>query len=406
MFCRMLSIVGLLTLLGAAPPPEKRLPATINLGTAFATLSLAPRAQGERNTCSLFAITALAEFEIGRANPRARQRLSEEFLTWAANEATGRTGDQAMFYEAVHGLNMLGLCTADLMPYEPTSDARRKPSTQALRDAKSRSQRWKAHWIKRWDVRRGLSSEELTAIKTALANGHPVACGLRWPKALKGASLLEVPRPGDVFDGHSIVFTGYAEDATKKGGGVFFFRNSFGPTWGKNGFGEMSYAYARAYANDALWLELGPPGSESPVERFEAESMPILARTKCVVGPQKMDAWGGGLWSRRTQLFGRSEQGGSVELGFTVRQAGRYRLRLLATAAPDFGIIRVVLDGKPQPPGFDLYAGRVCPSGSLELGEHILTASAHRLRFIAVGKNTASKGFFFGLDAVDLLPLK
>jgi hypothetical protein len=334
------------------------------------------------------------------------RQLSEEYLIWAANEATGLTGDQAMFYEAVHGLNALGICKLELMPYELTVDASRRPSATAIADAKALSGRWKAEWIKRWDIRRSLSEAELASIKSALANGHPVACGLRWPKTLKGASLLNVPTPGQVRDGHSIVFTGYQDDAGQSSSGVFFFRNSFGPTWGKNGYGVMSYAYARAYANDVLWLKLGAPGSEVPTERFEAESMAILARDKCESWPQKMNQWGAGMWSRAEQLFCRAEEGGSVTLGFDVRRAGRYRLRILATAAPDFGIIRVALDGKVQEPDFDLYSGRVCPAGSLELGDHELTAGKHRLHIKAVGKNEVSSNFYFGLDAVDVLSAK
>ena len=96
----------------------------------------------------------------------------------------------------------------------------------------------------------------------------------------------------------------------------------------------------------------------------------------------------------------------SAEPGFEVQKAGRYRLRVLATDAPDYGTIRVALDGTAQRPDFDLYSVRVCPSGSLEQGEHELTAGNHCLRFTVVAKNAASKNFSFGLDAVDLLSLK
>jgi len=406
MLSRFLSIVALLAIVRSASSQEIRLPATLDLGPEFLKFGIQARAQGERNTCSLFAITAIADFEYSHSDLPIRKRLSEEFLTWTANEATGLKGDQAMFYEAVHGLNRLGICTADLMRYERTSDSERTPSDKAIADAKARSERWRVVWIKRWDLSRPLSAEDVVAIKRALASGHPVACGLRWPKVLNSASLLEVPPPGDVYDGHSIVFTGYEDDPKRNGSGVFYFRNSFGPQWGQNGYGTMSYAYAGAYANDVLWLQLGDPGSEVPTERFEAESMMVLSTEKCAITSQQMGTWGGRMWSGGEQLFCRAEQGGSVEMGFEVRTSGRYRLRVLATAAPDFGSIRVSLDGKPLEPDVDLYAGRVCPSGSLELGDHDLTVGTHRLRFTAVRKNVVSQNFFFGLDAIDLISLK
>jgi hypothetical protein len=404
------SLVTLLATAALASPQENRLyghlPSKVNLELKFLKLGIEPRSQGGRPTCGLFTVTAVAEFEYARANPRVRKHLSEEFLIWAANEAGGLSGDQKMSYEMVHGLNTFGICSAELMPYEKTTDARRAPSQKALADAQGKSKRWKIEWIKRWDVEESLTEAQLLAIKSALANGHPVVCGLRWPKILPGAFLLEVPPASDVFDGHSIVFTGYEEDARKKSSGIFYFRNTSGPQWGRNGSGVMSYSYARAYANDVIWLELGAPDSETPIERFEAESMTVFAKEKCETTRQKIEPWHAKMWSQGEHLLCMAEKGGSVELGFQVRKPGRYRLRVLATAAPDFGIVRVSLDGKPQSPDFDLYSGRVCPAGSLELGGHELTAGIHKLRFIAATKSPASTGFFFGLDAVDLLSAK
>jgi hypothetical protein len=166
----------------------------------------------------------------------------------------------------------------------------------------------------------------------------------------------------------------------------------------------MSYAYARAYANDAVWLRLGPPKSEVPVERFEAESLDVSAKGRCEAAAQDMAGEGGLMWSQGRQLLCRAEEGGFVELGFTVRRGGRWRLRVLATAAPDYGIVRAALDGKPLEGDFDLYSGRVSPAGSLELGTRNLAAGRHRLRFAAAGKNPASAGSSFGLDTVDLMP--
>ena len=63
----------------------------------------------------------------------------------------------------------------------------------------------------------------------------------------------------------------------------------------------------------------------------------------------------------------------------------------------------MALDGAAAGAALDLYAGRVCPAGSLELGQHNLAVGKHRLRCTVVGKNPASGNFFFGLDAIDLL---
>jgi hypothetical protein len=375
----------------------------IDLTPEFQRFGLTALQQGDRGDCSLFALTALVEFELAKNSQTPLPRLSEEYLIWAAHAGTRQPGDQAMFYEAVHGLNSLGICTEALMPYEIKRDPGHSPSPKARVNAKERSERWQAHWIKRWDVKRQLTKAELNMIKEALAAGHPVACGLRWPKKLDSAEIIQVPPPGQVDDGHSIAFVGYEDDPTKPGGGVFFFRNSFGPQWGDKGYGVMSFGYVLAYANDALWLQLEPPNAEVPLVRFEAEALPVVLREKCETSVQDMRDWGKTLWSQGKQLFGNAKKGGFAALGFHVEKPGTYRVRVLATAAPDYGKIEIALDGKAMPGEFDLYSGRVCPAGSLELGTHFLAAGEHRIRFTSVGKDGASGGFSFGIDAVDLL---
>ena len=284
------------------------------------------------------------------------------------------------------------------MPYAKKKDTPHKPSAAALKDAARRAERWRVTWIRHWAVNRQVNPEELHALKQALARGHPVACGLRWPKSSTGDDrLLQAPPADKVEDGHSISFVGYEDDANKPGGGIFRIRNSWGPQWGNDGYGILSYAYVRAYLNDALWLEWGPPHSELPKERFQANALPVRARHRCDVSIQAMKPWGSGMWSHGEQLFCRAEPEGFVEVEFHVKNAGRYRLRVEGTVAPDYGIIRIALDGKPTGPPFDLYSGMIGPSGPLELGIHNLAATKHRLRFRAVGKNAVSENFWFGV---------
>jgi hypothetical protein len=378
---------------------QPEFPRAANLAPEFQKLDLPARAQGSRDDCSLFAITGAVNFELARNDPNAPRPLSEEFLIWAGDEATGTKGDQAMFYKAVLGLNVHGICANSLMPYQAKPNPNRKPSPEAAKEAKALAQRWDVHWIKRWDVTQRLTDAQIHAIKQAIAAGHPVASGLRWPN--KGDDLVDVPPADKVSDGHSILLVGYEDDASKPGGGVFVFRNSWGPKWGNNGYSTMSYGYARSYANDALWLHLGAPRSEIPTVRYEAELLPVTASGKATATPQDMADFGTSMWSNGKQLMCQAEVGGFIDLTFNVKQAGKYRVRVLGTAAPDFGIIRASMGGKAAG-SFDLYSGRVCPSGSLELGTHELAAGKHAIRFTVTGKNPGSKGHSFGLDTVDL----
>jgi len=103
MLLRITRLLGLFVLTGIAPA-QTHLPARVDLTPEFQTFGLTPDVQGARADCTLFAVTGLAEFEWARYGTRPPVRFSEEFLSWAADEASGSTGDQAMFFKAVHGL--------------------------------------------------------------------------------------------------------------------------------------------------------------------------------------------------------------------------------------------------------------------------------------------------------------
>jgi hypothetical protein len=384
---------------------DRPLPNQVDLTPKFKELGLSVRNQFSRPSCGTFAITALAEFESARGRSGPDPALSEEFVWWACDQAAGRKRDHSvLFQRVVNGLNTFGICTEELMPYAKTKDSPSRPSPAALKDAAERAERWRVVWIRHWAVKRRAGPEELHALKQALAGGHPVACGLRWPKNSKGDdSLLAVPAADKVEDGHSIAVVGYEDDPKQPGGGTFRIRNSWGPKWGRGGYGILSYAYVREYLNDALWLEWGPPHSEAPLERFQVNELPVRARSRCEVSTQDMKPWGSGMWAHGKQLLCRAERNGFVEVEFRVNKTGRFRVAVEGTVAPDYGVVRASLDGKPTGPPHDLYSGMVGPSGPLELGVHDLEAGEHRIRLTAVGKNAVAENFWFGFSTVDLL---
>ena len=185
-FCQALALAFVAASAAASQPV---LPGKADLTAEFNRLGLIPQVQGS-DTCSLHAVASLAEFELAVRDPQPNAERSTEFLIWAAKKATGKDHDQAMFYEAVCGLDRFGICREALMPEVAAGRPRPAPSPAALADARQQSNRWKVHWIKRWDLKRPLDDAQVRAIKEALAHGHPVACGLRWPKVLKGPALI------------------------------------------------------------------------------------------------------------------------------------------------------------------------------------------------------------------------
>jgi hypothetical protein len=227
-------------------------PPAVDLRPMFDAYGLDRSQQGNRNTCSVFTLAGSLEFAIAKRQGHT-PRLSVEFLNWAANKTCGKDEDGGFFSDLWNGYAKYGICAASELPYQSRFDPSATPPPEALADAKKRlGLGLRPNWIKKWDVTTGLSESVFLAIKTTLAKGWPVSGGLRWPKREKWSKdVLQMCGPEAVRDGHSVLLVGYHDDATQGGGGVFIFRNTSGP--GQDGL--MPYEYARAYMNDAIWID-------------------------------------------------------------------------------------------------------------------------------------------------------
>ncbi len=136
--------------------------------------------------------------------------------------------------------------------------------------------------------------------------------------------------------------------------------------------------------------------------KMEAENLRILNTSDCSTTIQNMKNFGPGNWSNQAQLFCGAQKNGTITLELPVTESTTYQLIVYATLAPDFGIIECRVDekqtGKPQ----DLYYQLVLPSGPLDLGEIKLSKGTHQITFTATKKHTASTGYKFGIDAIEL----
>ncbi|MBN1417511.1 MAG: C1 family peptidase [Planctomycetes bacterium] len=242
---------GILLLLAGITAPAP-LPPRVDLRPSFARLGLAQRRQGDRPTCSVFAVTGALEFTVARREGRP-VRLSVEFLNWAANAAKDTFEDGGFFSELWAGFTTYGIPPEADMPYAPTFDPKAAPSAKAREAAlRLRGLDLRLRWIKEWNVKTGLTESQFLAIKRTLASGQPVCAGMRWPKrAVWTDGVLGMCPPEGVRDGHSVILAGYEDDPEQPGGGTFLMRDS-----GKGGpEGRLPYAFARAYINDAVWID-------------------------------------------------------------------------------------------------------------------------------------------------------
>jgi hypothetical protein len=182
-------------------------------------------------------------------------RLSVEFLNWAGHRAAERAADGGFFSELWDGCAAYGICPEEALPYREQYEAGLEPGA-AARDAALGVQALglRLHWIKEWDPETGLADEQLAAVRQTLARGWPVCGGFRWPKQAEwNGDVLQMAPPEEVFDGHSVLLVGYADDERQPGGGLFLIRNSGGD--GRDG--ALPYAYVQAYMNDAAWIASG-----------------------------------------------------------------------------------------------------------------------------------------------------
>jgi hypothetical protein len=142
----------------------------------------------------------------------------------------------------------------------------------------------------------------------------------------------------------------------------------------------------------------------APAGALEAEQLEILASQGGRCSTQEMDVFGAGNWSQGRQLFCHSDGLLWVRVRLPSSSSERQRLDLYLTRAPDFGILEVLLDGRPIGAAYDAWAPAVLASGAIDLGEHQLAAGDHELSFIVRAKNPASEAFHIGIDAVALVP--
>ena len=257
-FHRALAVLALAAGLFLSPDVYAAPPSNADLRPLFENWGLERRVQGKRPTCSVFTMAGAMEYAMAIKRGRG-MHLSVEFLNWASNRSLGERNDGSFFSDLWRGYEIYGVCPERDMPYAEAFDASLEPGDAARDKAREMKEvGFRMHWIKPWNRNTGLTEKQFLSIKRVLEKKWPVCGGFRWPrKPVKWIDdVLEMRPPEGVVDGHSVLIVGYRDDPAQPGGGVFVFRNS-----NNNGRdGHMTYEYARAYMNDAVWIDFERDG--------------------------------------------------------------------------------------------------------------------------------------------------
>jgi C1A family cysteine protease len=225
---------------------------TVAPGGADLRALLAPvRDQGERGTCVAFAVTAA--HEVARAaGARVVEDLSEEALYWSCKVIDGNWRTGTMFTSAAAALAASGQPLEAVWPYDP-----RRASGVAYAPPAPPGADWH---------RSGMDpvALDLVGVRAELDAGRPVVLGVVVFDTLflpSAAGRIEAPPAGSPARGrHAVLAVGH--DAEE-----LLIRNSWGPTWGLDGYGWLTDEYAERHVREAWVIEpragAGPPGAGS-----------------------------------------------------------------------------------------------------------------------------------------------
>jgi len=136
---------------------------------------------------------------------------------------------------------------------------------------------------------------------------------------------------------------------------------------------------------------------------IEAEHMHILNTSGGTAREQEMDGYEG-HWSNDSQLWWTgAKPGDTLELALPVKTGGTYKLTVQMTKARDYGIVQILLDGKPLGEPIDLYDPKVTLASPFLSDAIALSAGDHKLTFQITGANErAVKSHMVGIDYVKL----
>jgi hypothetical protein len=170
----------------------------------------------------------------------------------------------------------------------------------------------------------------------------------------------------------------------------------------------VAYLGTASPSGDATVSSPAPPIAAAPPSAplfkaagaLEGEELKVVASTGKIV-MQKMDRFRDGVWSDARHLWWVNAKPGDVlKLGVPVAKAGHYRLKAVLTRAPDYAIVRFLLDGKPASLGqVDLFGSKVSNTETLLIAAADFTSGDHELAVEIIGANPQARpSFMFGLD--------
>ncbi len=201
--------------------------------------------QGQLGSCTANSLANAHLFDQMAQNDPQDQLPSRLFIYWNERDLEGsvQSDSGAQIRDGIKVLAKLGAPPESVWPYDIAQFATKPPAAAyqtALSEVALNYQRL---------------TQSLPQLKGALAAGYPFVFGFTVYESFESDAVATtgiVPMPGPTersLGGHAVMAVGY-DDSLQ----VFRVENSWGPTWGQNGFFTIPYAYlASANLASDLW---------------------------------------------------------------------------------------------------------------------------------------------------------
>lgn len=210
--------------------------------------------QGNLGSCTANAGVGMLEYYEKRTTGKHIDG-SRLFLYKVTRELMGFKGDDGAYLrDAMKAMVLFGVPPEKYWPYN-IAKFNDEPSNFCF----SFAQNYQALQYYRLDPASSTTTAALAAIRKNLAAALPAMFGFSVyssiPPLGDGKGDIPFPEKGDTLEGgHAVLAVGY--DDNKKIGkskGALLIRNSWGTSWGENGYGWLPYAYVEAGLADDFW---------------------------------------------------------------------------------------------------------------------------------------------------------
>lgn len=205
--------------------------------------------QGQLGSCTANALAAAFDFDRAKEG-RQFMTPSRLFIYWNEREIEGTINQDAgaRIRDGVKVLNKIGTPPESLWPYNIDEFAVKPPANDFTVAGQNLVTSYHRIVTPHDDPTRDMLA--------ALAGGLPFVTGISVYASFESASaaktgLIPLPKTSEaLLGGHAILIVGY--DTAKQ---LFSFQNSWGTSWGDNGFGYLPFDYLtnRGLASD-MWL--------------------------------------------------------------------------------------------------------------------------------------------------------